>query len=164
MRWGPFILILLMAYLLQTALLSHAAPKCVDLLWAVALVCGLTAPAADARLAGWLTGFLQDVGTTGPLGLHALALGLAIMVLTHLRDAVNRELWWVRWLTAALVTLPAQLLIQVHFHYWQGAWGTWWTMLSQSLSTAVVTGLLAALIVGAPRLLHRRRRVPSLRW
>ena len=165
MPWGLFSLALLLAYVLQTAVLQHFDNLAwLDLLLALALACGLMAPIAEARLAGWITGLAQDIGTDGPLGLHALAAGLAVLALTALRELVNREVWWVRWLAALAVALPAQLLVQLHDRYLQGAAVTWGLMVGHALETALAAALLAALAPGVSRLLKRRRRYSVFRW
>ena len=56
MPWGLFSLALVLVLVLQTSVLPFCAPPAVDLLLALALVCGLTAPAVDARLAACLEG------------------------------------------------------------------------------------------------------------
>lgn len=157
MPWGSFSVALLIVYLVQTAILGPFALGWLDLLLALALVGGLHAPATEARLAGWITGLAQDVGTDGPLGIHALALGLAVVLLTSLRELVNRELWWVRWLVGFLVAVPAQLLVQIHDRYLQHAQITWPHMLGQALLTALAAALVAALAVRLPALVRRRR-------
>jgi rod shape-determining protein MreD len=164
MPWGLFSVALLIVYLLQSAMLGHFAPAWLDLFLAFALLCGLAGPLWEARLAGWIVGLAQDVGTDGPLGIHALALGLTVLLLTRMREAVNRELWWVRWLVGFLVAVPAQLLVQVHDRYFQGAAVSWPHMLGHALLTALVAALLAALAVRLPVLLRRRRSYSAARW
>ncbi len=164
MRWGLFILVLLAAYIVQTAVLPLFAPSWFDLLLIVALVYGLTAPPVEARLAGWIIGFAQDVGSLGPLGLHALALGLATYGLTHLREAVNRELWWVRGLAALIVAWPAQLLILLHMRFLQDAALSAFQIMLGSLTTALSGSMIAGLVVGVPGAWRRRRRHALSRW
>lgn len=161
MAWGWFTLALVLTFLLQTTVAPFCLPDWLDLMVVLALVVGLTAPAGDARLAGWLVGFSQDLDSGGPLGLHALLLGLAVLGLTHLRELINLHLWWGRWLIALLVTLPLQLLLQLHLRL---PGGDWVRIGVEALSSAAVAALLAALLVGVPGLLGRRRRRLALRW
>jgi rod shape-determining protein MreD len=161
MSWGLFAVVLLIVYVLQTAVLPHVAPAWLDLLLALALLCGLTAPAADARLAGWVVGLAQDVGGDGALGIHALGVGLSVLLLTRLREVVNRELWWVRWLAGLVVSWPALLLVQLHDRYLQGAALSWPQMLGHALLTAMIASLVAALVLRLPRALRRR---PHSMW
>lgn len=158
MPWGLLALVLILTYVLQTAVVPAWALPALDLLLTLALVCGLVVSPPDARLAGWITGLAQDIGSSGPLGLHALALGLAVMGLGRLREMVNRELWWVRALIAFVVAWPAQLLVLLHARFMQDAALSWPALLGQSLLTAVVAALLAALLVGVPGLWRRRQR------
>ncbi len=160
MPWTLFGLALAATFLVQTAAMHLAAPRWLDLLLTLALVCGLMAPVADGRLAGWITGFAYDIGGTGPLGLHALALGLAVIIASSLRDMVNRSLWWVRWLIAVVAAVPAQLLVEWHFKYYQGGDFVW----SQVLIGSAAAALLAAVIAGLPAYSKRRKRHASARW
>jgi rod shape-determining protein MreD len=164
MSWGLFSVALLLVYLVQTAVLPHFAHQWLDLFLTFALLCGLTAPAADARLVGCIAGLAQDVGGDGPLGIHAVALGLAVLLLTRLREVVNRELWWVRWLVGLVVALPAQFLVRLHDRYFQGAAVSWLHMLGYSLLTAAAAALLAALVLRLPTLFRPRRPYSALRW
>ena len=86
------------------------------------------------------------------------------LALTWLRELVNRDVWWVRWLVAFVVALPAQFLVRLHDRYLQGALLTWGQMVGQALETALAASLLAALAPGVPKLLRRRRRYSVSRW
>lgn len=166
MPWGYFTLVLLVTYLLQTAALAYFALGWIDLLWVVALVCGLAGPVPEARLAGWLVGLAEDVraDAPSPIGLHAFAVGLAVFALTQLRDMVNREVWWVRWLTALAVAWPAQVLVSLHARLFQGASLTLGRIVLDSLWTALVASFLAAVIVAVPVVVRRSRRHAVSRW
>lgn len=166
MPWGYFTLVLLVTYLVQTAALAHFAPGWIDLLWVVALVCGLAGPLPEARLAGWIVGLAQDIRaeTPSPIGLHALAVGLAVLALTRLREMVNREVWWVRWLIGLVVVWPAQVLVDIHARIFQGASLGWGHILLNGLLTALGAGLLATLVMALPTTLRRRRRYSAARW
>ena len=158
MQWALYVLALVIAYLAHTTLPPAWIPGWLDLLLVIALVCGLAAPAAEARLAGWLAGFAQDVGTVGPLGLHAFALGAAVLLLTLMRDAVNRTLWWVRWLLAFVAAIPTQIVVSIHYRYYQFVETSWWSLITSSLATALAAALIAATITGLPAMLGRKRR------
>ncbi len=163
MHWGLYLLALVGVYLVQTTLLRHFAPEWIDLLLALALLLGLTLPAPEARLAGWGAGLMVDIGTDGPLGVHALFFGAAVFLLTYLRELVNRELWWVRWLAGVLVAWPAQLLVFIYERVYEGAARSVGGILLQSLLTAIVAALLATLLLEIPRL-GARRRYSFERW
>jgi len=155
MPWGLFGVALIVALVLQTSVLPFSGLREVDLLLVLALVCGLAAPTIDARLAGCLVGFAQDIDTAGPLGWHALLLGLTATLLTVLRDWVNLHLWWARWLIAFTAALPGQIVVEVHLRfgrgeYLRGVWG--------AVATATVAALLAALLTGLPAWLRRRQQ------
>ncbi len=160
-RLRLFTIALLVTYLLQTAVVPLVGLPDLDLLLVLALVCGLAAPVQEARLAGWITGFVQDVGSASPVGLHALALGLAVLGLTYLREWVNRHVWWARWLIGFVVAWPAQFLVQLHLRFLQGADRPWSRMVLEALVTALIAALLAALLVALPSMFGRRRRHPA---
>lgn len=165
MAWSLFAFALTLVYLAQTAVLPYLGVTWLDGLLVVALVCGLTAPTAEARLAGWITGLSRDIGGTGPVGLHALALGLATLVLTYLRDLVNREVWWVRALVAFAVAWPAQLLVRLHERYFQGAALPWVVLLAGSFGVALVAAVIASVVPRVPALFGRRpRHYSARRW
>lgn len=163
MIWGLFAIGLLFVYLVQTAL-QPLLPAWLDLFVAFALVCGLSAPLYEARLFGWLTGLLRDVNTQGPIGAHALALGLAGLLLTHLRELVNSEIWWVRWLIGFLAALPGLLGARLYFWFAPQVQLPLLTLLWQTVVTTFVASLLAALVTELPALLNRRRRYTVARW
>jgi rod shape-determining protein MreD len=165
MAWGIFWLVLAVVFVLQTTVLHLLGLESVDLLLALALVCALTAPVLDARLAGWCAGFAQDIGGAHPLGLHAFALGLVALVMTYLRDLVNQQLWWARWLLMFVVTFPAELLIHLHLYAARGPL-IWSAAIGDALATTVVAATLVTILLAlAGRLLTRGRRRPKpARW
>jgi rod shape-determining protein MreD len=158
MAWGLFLLALILTFLLQTTVTRFLGAEWLDLLLTLALLCGLAAPPVEGRLAAWFTGLARDVGTDAPFGLHAFMLGLAVLVLTQLREMVNQQLWWVRWLIAFLVAFPTQLLLRMHQRFLQGDHQSWFQMIGRSFATAIVAGLLVAVILALPGLMRRRRR------
>lgn len=168
MPWGALAVLLLVAYLLQTAVVPFLGIESLDLFLTLCLFFGLTAVVHEARLAGWLIGFVQDLGSVGPLGVHAFALGLAALALTAARTVVNFQVWWVRAVAAVLAGLIAQLFIVLHQIWWQGvALGTFGHVAGLVLLGAVVNGVLAAGLTQLPLFLNwdrRRRSVPRRRW
>jgi rod shape-determining protein MreD len=165
MRWTLFFILLVLAYVAQTALLPQLALPWLDLLLATALVCGLAAPAVDARLAGWIVGFAKDIDTDMPIGLHAFVLGLAVLALTHLRELVNLNLWWVRWLVGFVVAFPAEVFVRVYHNLSVGAGLSIAQILGWSLTSSVVAAFLATFVLALPMAFRpRRRRSAAGRW
>jgi rod shape-determining protein MreD len=164
MPWWWFAIALVVTHVLQGAVLPHTW-EVFDLYLVLAIVCGLAAPTYDARIAAWIVGLAQDLGSRGPLGLHAFVLGLTGLLLTQLRERTFRQPWWVRWLLGSLASFPGQVLLILHLRFYDYARiPSWWGALGGALSTAVVNALLAALVLAI--LTHRRlpRRHPfSLR-
>jgi cell shape-determining protein MreD len=157
-RWG-FFAALLVALLLQSTVLNAFSVRPFDLLFALALVCGLLAPVHEARLAAWTCGLVQGLDGISPLGVHALAYGLAGAILTSIRASMNLELWWVRLLIALAAACPAQMLVLLHLRFWEGAATlTLWRILLMAIGTAFAAATLAALLTGFPGLLLRSRR------
>lgn len=166
MAWGRFIVALTGVFLLHTSVLPLLGPDWLDLMLMLALIYGLTAPALDARLAGWIIGLARDVDSAGPLGLHALVFGLALVALTQMRESVNRELWWVRALTAFVVAWPAELLLLLYARIFEQSSASWAHIAGRSLTVAAVAALLAGLVIGLPRVRggRRARRRSVARW
>ena len=130
-----------------------------DAFLVLALLCGLLAPTHDARLAAWITGLAQDLGSADALGIHAFTLGLTGLLLTWLREIGNVGVWWVRGLAAFLAAWPGQLVYLLHLHYWAGnAAASLWGLVVTATLSSLVAAILATLISALPRLLHRRRR------
>lgn len=167
MNWGWMILVVVIALLIQTAVLPSAEQRWLDLMLALALVVGLVGPTHDARLFGWVVGFAKDLQSADPIGLHAFVLGLAITALTYLRDMVIRQHWWARWLIGFLVAMTAELITNI-FLYAYAAHGTWWQVLSESVgkaaASAAVASFIAAVVVGLPSLALSGRRRAAVRW
>lgn len=164
MPWVVFALALLVALLLQTAVLP-LLPQAVtlDLLLTLALVCGLVAPVHEARLAGWIVGFVYGLASIGTLGVHALAYGCAAVVLTRLRSEINVYIWWGRAILAFLGAWPAELMIRLHMRFWQLALpDPWWRIVGGATLTALLVSLLAAALTGLPGWLSAPRRHRSL--
>ncbi|MBL8879225.1 MAG: hypothetical protein JNG88_08905 [Phycisphaerales bacterium] len=167
MPWGAFSIIAVITLVLQTTVVRLLGIEGVDLFLALALFLGLTASTSDARLAAWCAGFVQDLAGGGPIGLHALALGTSVWLLTTLRDVVNLQVWWARWVVGALGALPAQVLVVAYLHYGLGTrLSVVWTALS-IVVTSLLAGLLATLLTQLPIFLEwdrRRRRYHRARW
>jgi rod shape-determining protein MreD len=164
MPWVAFALVLLLALLLQTAVLPFLPLVSVfDLMLALALVCGLVAPIHDARLACWVVGFVYGLASIGALGVHALAYGCAGVVLTRLRGELNMHVWWGRAILAFLGAWPSELMIRLHMRFWQLALpDPWWSMVGGATLTALLASLLAAALTARPGLLSARRRQRAL--
>jgi rod shape-determining protein MreD len=164
MAWGSFAIALLLAYLVQAGVVALLGVQVFDAFLILALLCGLLAPPHDARIAAWVTGFVQDLGSADALGIHAFTLGLSGLVLTHLREIVNVRAWWVRGLAAFLAAWPGQIIYLLHLHYWAGRGsGSFGSLLLSATLTALVAAGLATLINALPRMMYRRRRPRAMR-
>lgn len=162
MPWVKFSLALLATFLLQTTLVRVMRIEYVDLLLVMALLCGLLAPLRDARIAAWIVGFTQDLGSLGALGIHALALGFTGLILTTLRELVNLKVWWVRLLICLAAALPGQFVYTLHFGLQAETGGAAWTAaLASSLWISLIASISAAAITGIPRV-YRKARLGKL--
>lgn len=168
MSWFGFAVALLVTLLAQTTLhwADWVPPFGLDLMLALCLAVALVAPVHEARLAGWIVGLAVDLMTAdGPLGPHAFAFGLTAWLITHLRETLNRYVWWGRLLIAAGAALPGQALLLVHLHAIQGGH-------IRSLGSAVgalillsaTAALLAAIVTALPRFTVRRRGYQAAGW
>lgn len=167
MNWLGLIAALVVVFIVQTTL-GHLADLPlleVDLFLVLTLLYGILAASHDARLAGWLIGFAQDIGSTGPIGVHAFALGLTALLATLLRDVINIHVAWGRFLVAAGAALPGQVLILAHLNYVQNAQlGSWWNMLATALAVSLTASLVVTLLTLAPSLTPKRRVARRAPW
>ena len=156
MPWGLFIVGLIVVFLMQVGLVGALNLPFLDLFAVYALVLGLLLPTWDARLAAWVIGLVQDLGSDDALGLHAFSLGFAVVLLTRLRELVNLDPSWMRLLVAALAALPAMLIVLLYGRLWMGAlapsWGKGFLL---SVMIAGVAGALATALTYSPRLRRR---------
>ena len=162
MSWAGLAAAVVVAVLLQTTVcqMGELPLVDVDLLLTLALVYGLLAPVQHARIAGWIIGFAYDLTTEGPLGIHALALGLTALLLTLMRESVNRSLWRVRLLICFAAAVPGQLLVPLHLRFVQGAnAGAGWQIALSAVMLSLTAAVLAALITGIPPLAPRKRAI-----
>jgi cell shape-determining protein MreD len=158
MAWGGFAIALLLAYLLQTGVAALLNIPFFDAFLVLALLCGLLAPTHDGRIAAWIVGLVQDLGSADALGIHAFTLGLTGLLLTHLREIGNISVWWVRGLAAFLAAWPGQLIYLLHLHYWAGhGSASLWGLVAGAALTSLVAAALAMLINALPWMLRRRR-------
>jgi rod shape-determining protein MreD len=158
MSWIGFLALLVVSLLLQTTLgrLFGLSLVHVDLMLVLALVYALIAPVNAARLACLFCGLAIDLMTEGPFGIHAFAFGLTGLVLTKLRDTVNRQLWWVRLLIGFVAALAGQLLILLHLRFVQaGHLGSWRGELTLAVLLSAEAALFAALLTQLPPLRPR---------
>lgn len=162
--WWTFAFVLLAVHLLQTTLFAFVGGGLIDLYLSLALVCGLVMPVHDARLAAVMTGFAQDLGSIGPLGTNAFALGLTGLVATLLRPHFNWFAWYSRALVTLLSALPGLIVQRLHAAWIQSAPGAGvWTEILQVLATAFIAAGIAVAITQLPRLGRRRGRRAELR-
>ncbi|MFN0137881.1 MAG: hypothetical protein ACKVS9_17390 [Phycisphaerae bacterium] len=121
MRWGAFSAALLVTLILQKTVLWVLHAPAIDLFLTLAVLCALCAPAYDARIACWLIGLVQDLGTDpAALGSNALALGACGMMITFLRDWVQTRDWWMRLAISLLCAWPAQIAVALYDRLWVG--------------------------------------------
>lgn len=161
MTWPLFGILLFVTLVVQTTLVPRVSSAAipVDLLLALGLLCGLSMPLHDARLAAWITGFMQGCESIGSIGIHALSIGLAGLLVTKLRETLNAQVWWGRTLAGLLAAFPAQLLLLTYRRVWQSAsLGSAGQIVVTAVAGAFVAALLAALAAGLPGLGRRRRR------
>lgn len=159
MRWALFAAGLLVIYVVTRGVWFRfplLAP--VDLFLTYALVCALFARAPDAGLAGWIVGLAQDLGSEGPVGIHAVSLGLAGVIVASLRETFNVRVWWPRWLTLFGAAAPAAVLVGLYRHFWRsgGELGLA-AVLGGALWIALIAATLALLVTAVPGVALDRR-------
>lgn len=159
MPWGPLLLAIFAVYVLQTAVLWTFGLAWFDPFLALTLLFGLLWAAPEARLAGWITGLAQDLGSQDALGIHAVTLGLTALLATQLRRFLNPNVWWARFLILFLAAWPPQVVYFAHLHYWSGA-GVLpiSALIRQSGWLSLATVLVALLALALPWVTAWRRR------
>ena len=165
MAWGGFAIALLLAYLVQVGIAAVLPIQHFDAFLVLALLCGLVGPTHEARLAAWLTGLAQDLGSADALGIHAFTLGLSGLLLTWIREIGNVGVWWVRGLAALAAAWPGQVLYLLHLHYYSSRSDgvSVWSLLLTAACTSLVAAFLATLINALPGAMQRHRRYRALR-
>lgn len=145
------------AWLLQTtvtAFLPLTWPR-PDVVLVTALLWGFVRGANEGLLAAIVGGILLDLSSSGPFGLHMLALGLAVFLVASPAGPFGRSL--LRrvagtGLAVGLVHLVLGVVLQLR------GWDIWWTAaLVHSLAPALVLDALAVGVL-AP-VVQRRGRV-----
>jgi hypothetical protein len=153
---------LLVVFLLQKSLVWTLGwdLRSVDLFLALALICGLSAPAADARLAAWVCGLARDLaGAPAELGLHSLTLGLTGLILVWMRDSGGGAVWWTRLVCCVLAAWAGRFVYSLLAAMVAGTGSaTAWTHIAESFWIAPVSSVLALLGMTLPSLFFGRRR------
>jgi cell shape-determining protein MreD len=166
MAWGAFSIVLLLVFLVQTGVVAVLGDSCFDAFLMLALLCGLLLRTHDARIAAWIVGLAEDLGSADALGIHAFTLGLTALLLTYLREIANVNLWWARGLATFLAAWPGQVLYLIHLYYWAGSGSEpFWSLVWSATLTSLLAAAVATPIAGLPGLMQRRRqrRYRSLR-
>lgn len=162
MRWGSFAVALLVVFLLQKSLVWTLGLdlRYVDLFLALALICGLNAPAPDARLAAWVCGLARDLSAVpAEIGLHSLTLGLAGLILVWMRESGGCGVWWTRLICCLLAAWAGRIVYSLLAAMVAGTGsGSAWTHIVDSFWIALIASILALVGMTLPSLLFGRRR------
>jgi hypothetical protein len=162
MPWGRFALGLVLVLLLQTTLVRFIDLPAIDLFLAYALLVCFVAPLHDARLGAFLAGLVQDLASDDALGVHAVALGAAAVVMTRLRVVSHVAPFRVRLAVATLAAVVGLLIPALHATWWRGAAvASLWDELRLLLLSAVLASAVAAYL--APSAGLRGRFAPARR-
>ncbi len=57
-----------------------------------------------------VAGLTQDALSAAPFGITALAYGISAIVITSLREALDRDLPWMQWSAGALTSITASII------------------------------------------------------
>ncbi len=159
MTWTRFGLALLAVYVVQTVIVPLLPLGPLDLFTVLVLLVGMLAPTPEARLAAWITGLAQDIGSVDPLGLHAFCQGLTGWVLSRLRERFNVEVWWPRGVGGFLAALVGHFAYHLFGAVWMNdASLGWLAMTAQAGFAALFASALMVALTSTPRLSVRRFR------
>lgn len=81
-----------------------------EFLPAVVMYAALTTHRRRALALALMAGLMQDALSAAPFGISALAYGIAAVLATSLREALDRDLPWVQFNAGALTSLAATLI------------------------------------------------------
>jgi hypothetical protein len=153
MRWLPFVILAVLALVLQTTVVQWMAifgksiwPNCMFIL---AVHYALWGTWPDAAIAAWILGFavdLQTLSSGGGVGLYAFSFGGSAWIIMRIRHAFVRD----HALTQVLVTLTFALIMEllVGGYRHRGAWSRdggaviWWPALGRAVYTAALAPYL----------------------
>ncbi|HTS19943.1 MAG TPA: rod shape-determining protein MreD [Verrucomicrobiae bacterium] len=83
----------------------------VEFLPALVVYAALTMHRRRALMLALAAGLAQDSLSAAPFGISALAYGITTLVITSLREALDRDLPWVQWSAGASTSLVASVLV-----------------------------------------------------
>ncbi len=111
------VLIAMAGILLAVALQAHMPTLWwlggtrVELLPALVVYAALTMHRRCALVLALVAGLTQDALSAAPFGITALAYGIAAIVITSLREALDRDLPWMQWSAGALTSITASIIV-----------------------------------------------------
>ena len=82
----------------------------VELLPALVVYAALTTHRRRALALALVAGLTQDALSAAPFGIAALAYGISTIVVTSLREALDRDLPWVQWSAGAATSIIASVI------------------------------------------------------
>jgi rod shape-determining protein MreD len=82
----------------------------VELLPALVVYAALTMHRRRALVLALVAGLTQDALSAAPFGISALAYGISAIVMTSLREALDRDLPWMQWSAGALTSITASVI------------------------------------------------------
>ncbi len=82
----------------------------VEFLPALVVYATLTMDRRRALVLVLVAGLTQDALSAAPFGISALAYGIAAIVITSLREALDRDLPWVQWSAGGLTSIIASII------------------------------------------------------
>lgn len=82
----------------------------VELLPALVVYATLTMDRRRALVLALVAGLTQDALSAAPFGITALAYGISAIVITSLREALDRDLPWMQWSAGALTSITASII------------------------------------------------------
>jgi rod shape-determining protein MreD len=148
MKWGPFVILTLIALVLQTTVVRETAIHGIfpDLLFVLAVHYALWGPWPDAAIGAWILGLVFGTQTLDPLGLHAVLYGAAAWTIIRMRQVVFREYAITQFLVTLVFSLAIQLLVLL-YRRWTNperlGWSDiWWPALFTAFYTAALAPYL----------------------
>ena len=82
----------------------------VELLPGLVAYAALTLHRRRALALALVAGLTQDALSAAPFGISALAYGISTVVMTSLREVLDRDLPWVQWIAGAAISMTASVI------------------------------------------------------
>lgn len=162
MKWPAFVILALIALVLQTTVAPRLALRGVmpDLVFILIVHYAMWGPWPEVGIAAWIAGLAVSTQTQDAPGVHSLAYGAAAWAIVRVRQAVFRDHVATQMVLTFVTAAGVALVLQLH-RQWSSSMALGW---GEVASATVLTAIYSALVAPYVHwLLNRLGRVTNLR-